>query len=144
MRTTLTILALIWMIGCVTINKYYIVPKETVELKSNDPIQFPFDGIDDWGGEPGFYIPPWRVPYLNMLGIDTSVIASPFTLELSPENQDWAWDTDTSIITWNDIHNLIISDSCKHASYMSTLVFCGGDKCNTCTCLTCGKEWKCN
>jgi len=35
------------------------------------------------------------------------------------------------------------SSACKHLVIMSTLNYCGGDPCNTCTCRDCGYTFKC-
>ena len=129
---TLTLLAIFTLIGCVTINKYYVIlPKETAELKSNDPIQFPFDGIDDWGGDPGFYKP---------ISIPPNLIVEPDgTLLIDSEPP---WKLDTSSID-NDFY-IIDPAKCEHNLTTVTTLGSTGKNANTYTCISCGKQWKCN
>jgi hypothetical protein len=33
--------------------------------------------------------------------------------------------------------------NCQHPAVMSTEMYCPTSQCNTCTCMDCGKKWKC-
>jgi len=127
----------------VTTNYYMVYPTKVERIECPQQIIQPFD----WGItpnesiDPGFYKP---VLTLTPYELEPGELLNGWLIgdTLLRTDPNLVFDIDTSYSATD--YTLINPEKCEHNMYTATTLGSTGKNANTCTCLSCGKQWKCN